>query len=475
MSSGDHGDPVSHDTGRDLATDPDDDMTARAAAAVRAFAALGLSGRPDDSAAGGPEAGTAAGAEPPLRPDAVLRGRRFTGGRAPGSDIAPPDLPTEQQRVAEDRRRAERRRLADERRDADRSGPTIGGPAPGSEPDATPAPPPARARDRALLHLMALAVAGTALVAPVAAPVVVATAALAGMTARSVAVHGPAVGPLVARGARRAVGWLRPSSLVWLPVLVARSLIIAVVVPGALWAFEWVVTEGSPGVLVAARAGVWTDGFRAAGAVLCFMLVTGVGDARHRRAALVRRALDAPAAAAPVAGAAACAVVAVLTIVPRVPAGPVTGIDGMRWVPPAARGVVDRVRDRVVLTEVQSVAECLDGRQDIVWQGGYTTRNPIDADDVASLATRSGRPTPEQLATAAVSLHAVLAPWVDTIVIEVGGSPVVEIDRDEARAARPLPDAARLVPAATTGADLLEAGDDVDAAVARRCASGATL
>lgn len=489
MSSGDHGDPVTGDTGRDLANEPDD-VAARTAAAVRAFAALSLSDTSDDRAAAPPLAaddqappaapapGTSVGAEPPLRPDAVLRGRRFTAGRTAAPDAETDCPPVEQLRLTEDRRRAERRRLTDERREADRTGASDT-----SSPDddvparaAPPSLPPAGGRDRALLHLLALTVAAGALVAPVVWPVAVALGALAGVTARSVAVHGPAPGPLVTRAARRAVGWLRPGSLVWLPVLVARTVLIAVLVSATLWALEWVLTEGSDGVLVAARTGVWADGFRAAGAVLCFMLVTGVGDARHRRAALLRRAVSSPVTAAPLAGVAACVLAAALLIVPRVDAGPVTRLDGLQWVPPAARGAVDRVRDRIVLTEVQSAAECLESRQDIVWQGGYTTRNALDADDVVTLTTRSGQPTPSQLATAAVTLHDVLAPWVDTIVIEAGGGPVVEIERGHVRDTRPVASAAPLVPAATAGATTLDTGRaGFDAEVARRCASGITL
>ena len=65
---------------------------------------------------------------------------------------------------------------------------------------------------------------------------------------------------------RRCLSWLRPRSVLWLPVLVARTVLLAIALPALLWAFRWLVVEGTHGLVAAARTGVWSDGFRAASA-----------------------------------------------------------------------------------------------------------------------------------------------------------------------------------------------------------------
>ena len=194
MSAGDDGSrwTSEHDRVPDDSPTPDD-MSARAAAAARAFAALSVTDRGETAPApppADPSTRAEAGATP-LRPDAVLRGRRFT----PVDRESDPDRDAERDHDA----RTERRRAFDERRrnhglppddEAPASPAATADPAP---PDrATGDLPAARPRDRALLHLLALAVACGALVAPVTWTVAVALGALAGATARSAIDHGPA-------------------------------------------------------------------------------------------------------------------------------------------------------------------------------------------------------------------------------------------------------------------------------------------
>jgi len=354
--------------------------------------------------------------------------------------------------------------------------------APGEAPASRPSPPTtetypaARRGDRALLHVLALAVASGALVAPIVWPAAVALGTLAGVAARSAADHGPALRPLLLRAGRRGISWLRPRSVLWLPVIAARTVLVAISLPALLWAARWLVVEGTDGLVAAARTGVWRDGFRVASGLLCFMLVTGVGDARHRRAAQLRRLLDrrGPTAAVALAGAALAITAAVVGVAPRLPAGGVTGTDGLAWVPARLHGTVDGFRDDIAVAEVQSASECLSGHQDVRWRPGYTRANGSGDEDVARLTAEVPGPVPTDadLATAALALHDLLAPWVDTIVIASGDVPVLVVDRHDVDAARPVTDAAELVGAATTGRDAIARGAvDAHRDVALDCAA----
>jgi hypothetical protein len=463
------------------------DVAARAAAAARAFAALE-----------GTDIGTVRRTPPgppppspdapePVRPDAVLRGRTFlTPDAEPDRDVR-----TERPPGFDDWR------WTPAHPDDAFWPPAPDGADVPSEPTQAPVesePPPARlpsalaeaptadlgpeagAGDRTLLHLLALAIASGALVAPLAWPVAVALGALAGAAARSIADHGPGLRPLVRRAGWRSLGWLRPRSALWLPVLAARTVLIAIAVPALLWAARWLVVEGTDGLLAAARTGVWSDGFRVMSGVVCFMLVTGVGDARLRRAAQLRRVRRrrGRAAAVALAGASVAVVVVVATVAPRVPAGGITGDDGLAWVPAGLRGAVDRLRDEIAVAEVHSASECLSGHQDLRWRPGYTRANGSGDEDVARLNAHvsGGVPSDGDLATAALALHDLLAPWVDTIVLEAGEDPVLLVDRHRVDAGRPVTDAADLVGAATTGRDAIGRGAaDAHRGIALDCAS----
>jgi hypothetical protein len=156
------------------------------------------------------------------------------------------------------------------------------------------------------------------------------------------------------------------------------------------------------------------------------------------------------------------------------PAGGITGADGLAWVPAHLHGAVDGLRDDIVVAEVQSASECLSSHQGLRWRPGYTRANGSGDEDVARLTSdASGRePSDADLATAALALHDLLAPWVDTIVIESGEVPVVVVDRHGVDAARPVTDAADVVGAATTGRDAIGRGAvDAHRGIALDCAS----
>ncbi len=478
MSAGDDGIrwTPEHDRVPDDSPTPDD-MSARAAAAARAFAALSVTDRAP-TAPVPPAADSAARAETgttPLRPDAVLRGRRFT----PVDREGDPDRDAERDHDA----RTERRRAFDERRRNHGLLPDDDAPASAAGTAARPRPRPRV--QAATCRRAAPGIAPCCTCWPSPSPVArwwprspgrsrSPWERVAGATARSAIDHGPAPGRLVRRGARRATSWLRPRSFLWLPVLLARTLLIAMALPALVGAAVWVVTEGTDGIVAAARAAMWADAFRVAAAVLCFMLVTGVGDARHRRAAQIRRALDgrSPAVRVAVAGAAIAVAVAAVGVVPRAAAGGVTGRDGLAWVPGPLHGTVDGFRDDIAVAEVQSASECLSGHQGVQWRPGYTRANAPADDDVARLTAEGGNASDADLATAAVALHDLLAPWVDTIVVEAGDEPVLVVDRHDAAGAPPVTDASSLIGAATVGQDALESGSaGFDRAVALDCAS----
>jgi hypothetical protein len=486
--------------------DVDPDLVARAAAAARAFAALRRTavpstatgdpgadepgdapdpgGAPDPS--GAPDAvGDRAGDHPaldapadgwgrngrlPLRPDAVLRHRRLAGNGLNGS------------------------RPADQF-DVDPEGPVHVSPPPATPPVAPPPPatgarpaaPPHPAAssapahtsghapgiDRYLLDVGAVAIAAGAFVSPLAWLAVVATATAVGVVVRSLADHGMHLGPLLRRSVRRVLSWLRPRSAVWFPVLVARTALLAIIIPAVTCAIWWIVQHGTPGALAAARSGAWAHGARTGAAIVCFMLVTGVGDARQRRADQVRRmaaALSTGAVAA-VAVAALVAAALVVTALPRADAVRL-GPGGLGWIPARLRDNVDRERDEIVSAELHATTGCLSDAQDVTWQASYTARNPIDAPDVARLSVDEGVPTPGDLTTAAAAAHNQLAPWIATIELRVGDGPPVVIDRTRLSTGRPLVDPSALVAAAEPGTAVMAAGSRAfDEGTALACAT----
>jgi len=335
---------------------------------------------------------------------------------------------------------------------------------------------PVGAGDRAVLDLAALTVAIGAFVVPTAWLALVAVGTVAALAAVSVRRHGPDPAALVRRLVRRMVSWLRPRSLVWFPVLVARVLIVAVAVPFALGAVRWLVAEGTAGALAAGRAAAWHHGFRVAAVAVCFLLVAGSGAARDRRALAVRSRTQrlGAAGATSLALAAAVAVLLLPVLGPRAAGGPLAGADGLAWAPTRLRDNVDRVRDDLVTAELDAATGCLSGRQDASWRWGYTAGNPLDQDDVASL--RAGRTIPEaaEVVTALAAVHNQLAPWVEGIEVVSDGEIVAAVDRGGLPTAGPVADPASVERAATAGDDLLRAGaEGFDRRVALRCSAGA--
>jgi hypothetical protein len=357
--------------------------------------------------------------------------------------------------------------------------PVAGPPAPPPGPGPAPAPDPALALppeapatwvDLAVLDLVALAVATGAYVDPWTWPALVTVAVVAGAATRSLVDHGPGSGALVRRAGQRVLAWLRPRSLITLPVVVARTLLLAVLLPGAIAAIGWTAAHGTSGAVAAARAGAWTSGFRTAAAIVCALLVAGIGAARPRRAVVVRRATAryGPTGTAAVAAAAVLLALMVVAAGPRLDGGRLAGDDGLGWAPPRLRDNVDRARDDVVTNELDAAAGCLASRQDIPWQVAYTGGNPVGERDVARLTTNRGPVDAGDAATAAVAVHNQLAPWVEELQVVVDDAVVLTVDRTELSHTRP-------VDAASAVADTGDAAIGFDRALALRCSAGPVL
>lgn len=350
---------------------------------------------------------------------------------------------------------------------------------PAAEPDARPADGRPRTRwarrvEAMLPDLLAGAVATGALVAPWLWSTLVALLCLAVgvLAARSA---GVGVARLPLHGLRRLGSLMHPRSLLWAPVLTARTVLLAVALPGAIAAGAWVLEEGALGAPAAARAGVWTHGLRVAAALVCFMLVRGVGPGRARRAVAVRRHTSRLGDRPLLASALACVAVAavVVAVGPRVDGDRLSGADGLGWLPPTLRPTADRLRDRVVTTELDAVATCLTRRQPTVWNRSYTTGNPLDDPDVARMIVAPGALDPGDVSTAVAAAHNQLAPWVETINVDQAGATLVRVDRDHLPRDHPLTDASRLVAAASTGKTLLTDGaSDVDRRTLLHCSAG---
>lgn len=484
--------------GIDVDPDPGPDPATREREAVRAFTALHLGAtapgpetateaeaapaadpapprdvpRGDDPAPEGAQPGAGPSPTPPppaddvegpLRPDAVLRGRKLNG-EGGGEAVATGEVPRVEIEV-------------DVPPPEDPAGPAAdaAGPEAAGAPAATAAE--VGAVDRYLLDLGAVAVATGALVTPWVWMFVVAVATGLAMAHRGAAAAGARPRALAGRFARWALGWLRPRTLVWAAVLAVRVAVVAVLVPALLCAAWWLVREGVAGTLLAARLGVWRHGFRVGAAAICYLLVAGVGDAHDRRAAAVRRLrgrVGTPATAVAALGTALAASLVVVAA-PRAGAGRLAGDDGLGWLPPRLRDEADGVRDDVVAAELHAASGCLSDRQGVRWDSDYTAGNPIGATDVATLVAVGGLPAPGQVATAVAALHNQLAPWVEQVHVVAGDVRLAVVHRSDLPSGEPLVDPHRLPHAASTGGDLLADGaGDFDRTTALTC-GGAPL
>jgi len=134
--------------------------------------------------------------------------------------------------------------------------------------------------------------------------------------------------------------------------------------------------------------------------------------------------------------------------------------DGLGWLPPGTRTAVDRVRDDVVTTELDSLASCLSKRGGTVWKPFYTVDNPLDEPDVARLlaAREPAFSPPSDLVNVLMAAHNQLAPWVEAIEVEWPGGELVRAERASLPRHEPLVDLDRLVPATTSGAQWVSSG-----------------
>jgi hypothetical protein len=334
--------------------------------------------------------------------------------------------------------------------------------------------------ERRLSDALALAGASGALIVPWPWLLAVAGSCLVVGAVRSVAAgrRSIAVGimDVPGRAARRVARLARPRSLLRLPVITVRVVLAAVVLPAAAAATVWVVARGSSGVWAAARLAAWQSGLRVLAAVLCLMMLVGVGDARAWRAARLHRATASwpDAGVVALAAGALALALAVVAVGPRVSGGALTGTDGLAWAPSWLRPAVDRVRDDVVAAELRALASCLTDHQDMVWSADYTADNPVDALDVARLSTRGGdEPGSAALVTAALAADNQLAAWVEVVEIAVGDAVVLELDRRALDHHGVRVDPATLGRGVVSGADVaVTGGAGVDHGVALACSAG---
>lgn len=330
--------------------------------------------------------------------------------------------------------------------------------------------------ERWLLELLAVAVASVAFVTPSIWLVAVTLAVVVGASVAFVS-SGNRLAALPGRAVSRTVTLLHPRSSLWLPVLVSRTLIAAMVLPAAVAVLRWIDTQGTVGVVAAARQGVWVDGFRVAAALVCAMLLTSVGDGRHRRAAAVRRwARPATDGTLLLLAVSCCAMAGMAVLAVPHPADPIASrSDGLGLVPPGARAYVDRVRDDIVSNELDALASCLSSRTDTIWQTAYSSENAIGDRDVARfVAAGPAQGQLLDLATVVMAAHNQLAPWVETIEVEWAGGGLIRTDRETLSRRQPLTDATELVAATSKGSQWV-ARWAAKPAVALRCSAGPVL
>ncbi|MGH9231469.1 MAG: hypothetical protein ACRD07_22545, partial [Acidimicrobiales bacterium] len=337
--------------------------------------------------------------------------------------------------------------------------------------------------ERRLSDVLALAGASGALIVPWPWLIAVGASCVVIGALRSVAgqrrsvVSGMVALPV--RAARRVARLLRPRSLARLPVITVRTVLAAVVLPAAVAAIVWAVDHGADGVVAAARLAAWESGLRVLAAVLCLMMLAGVGDTRARRAAQLRRATASwpDVGVVTLAGGALALAVAVVAVAPRVSGGILTGHDGLAWVPPRLRPAVDGVRDDVVAAELRALRSCLTDHQDMAWSIDYTADNPSGAPDVARLSlARGNEPGAGALVTAALAADNQLAPWVEVVEIAAGDAVVLELDRRALGHHGVRVGPATLGPGIVSGGGALVAGAaTLDRRVALVCSAGPAL
>jgi hypothetical protein len=337
--------------------------------------------------------------------------------------------------------------------------------------------------ERRLSDVLALAGASGALIAPWPWFLAVTGACIVVGAVRSVSARRGSVAfgilALPGRAARRVARLLRLRSLARLPVITVKIVLAAVVLPGVVAAAVWVVEHGTDGAVAAARLAAWQSGLRVLAAVLCLMMLAGVGDTRAQRATRLRQAMASwpDAGVVALAAGALALALAVVAVGPRVSGGILTGNDGLAWVPARLRPAVDDVRDDVVAAELRTLRSCLSEHQGTVWSVDYTADNRIDAPDVARLSLgRSASPGPSALVTAALAADNQLAPWVEVVEITVGDAVVLELDRRALGHHGVRLEPATLGPGIVTGGGVaVSGGAGFDRRVALVCSAGPAL
>jgi hypothetical protein len=336
--------------------------------------------------------------------------------------------------------------------------------------------------ERRLSDVLGLAAASGALIAPWPWLLAVAGSCLAAGAIRSVASgrRSVAVGivDLPGRTARRMAGLLQPRSLTRLPLIAAKTVLVSFVLPAAVAATVWFIDHGLDGLLAAARLAAWQSGPRVLAAVLCLMMVAGIGETRLRRATRLRQATASwsdNAVVALASGALALAV-AVVAVGPRVNGGILSGHDGLAWVPAGLRPAADGVRDELVGAELRVLRSCLTEHQGLDWSVDHTTNN-VDDPDIARLAIGGDeQPRPATLVTAALAADNQLAPWVEVVEIAVGDAVMLRLDRQALHHHGVRVDPATLGPGIVSGAGVAVAGaTGVDRRVALACSAGPAL
>jgi hypothetical protein len=337
--------------------------------------------------------------------------------------------------------------------------------------------------ERHLSTALAVAGATVALIAPWAWLIAVAGFCLAVGAIRSVVADerpsGAAIVALPARAGRRVGRLLRPRSLGWLPVISARTILAAILLPGVVAGVAWLADHGSDGVFAAVRLAAWQSGFRVVAAALCLMMLAGVGDGRARRAELVRRGAGRWSDGAVVALAAGALSMAAIVVVagPRMQGGPFTGADGLGWAPARLRPAVDDLRDEIVDAELRAVGSCLTEHQGMVWSVGYSADNPLDAPDVARLSVGSAaEPDQAALVTALVAADNQLASWVEVVELAVGDTVILSVDRQALSHDSVRVEAQTLGPGIVIGGEVAAAGAaGYDRTAALACSAGPVL
>ncbi len=211
----------------------------------------------------------------------------------------------------------------------------------------------------------------------------------------------------------------------------------------------------------------------------CYRLVGGAGRTHERRAIALRRRTRQLPEVALVATTVVlvAATLAVAVAGPRADVGFVRASDGLGWVPPGLRTLVDGARDNIVKTELEGATHCLSDDQSGLWTYHYTAGNSLDEPDVATLTADPARaPDQRALAAAALAAHNQLAPWVEAIKVTVGNQVVLMIDRRGLRSDEPLTNANELR-THTFGAPawLSRFAPTIDSGVVLRCSARTPL